>query len=183
MDALDAIVALDTSVLRRALGEPAWALPAFYAATVVGAGWGLFALVPFLVLPRTRRVTGVLLVALGVTNLLVSVLKWMVGRVRPCDALEWCHPIFVASPGGGSLPSGHAAGAFAFAAFVATREPRYALPLALYAVLVAWSRCALGVHYPLDVFAGAALGGTVGFAFARWSLVRGIGGAAEPNRV
>lgn len=39
-----------------------------------------------------------------------------------------------------------------------------ALPLTLFAVLVAMSRVVLGLHYPSDVLAGAALGTLLGLA-------------------
>src|SRR6185312_90854 len=112
------------------------------------------------------------LAAIVAQSALVSLIKATVGRVRPCDALAWCPPLGVPSPGGHSFPSGHAAGSFAFAAFVALRAPRWAVPAILWAVLVAWSRVVLGVHYPSDVLAGALLGTAVGIGFARASLRR-----------
>src|SRR5262249_43080605 len=139
----------------------------FYAATVIGAGWGLLALVPFAVQRSSRALTLWLFAAIAVTSGVVSLVKLIVGRVRPCDALGWCNPIDIASPGGASFPSGHAAGSFAFAGFVAMIAPRWA-PLAfVYAAVVAASRCVLGVHYPSDVLAGALLGGVLGALFAR----------------
>lgn len=163
---LEALAELDRSVLRGARDLPGPAISLFYVFTVIGAGWGLFAVLPFLARRATRGATLGLLGAVVATSGTVSALKALVGRVRPCDALGWCTPILVASPGGGSFPSGHAAGSFAFAAFVTMRSPRWA-PLALaYAALVAWSRCVLGVHYPSDVVGGAFLGAAIGAAFA-----------------
>ena len=164
------IQALDERVLRAALGFPAALVPLFHVLTVVGGGWALVALVPFLARQSTRVATAWLLAAITAQSALVSILKALVGRVRPCDALGWCVPLGVASPGGGSFPSGHAAGSFAFAAFVAVRAPRWAAPAFVWAALVAWSRCVLGVHYPSDVLAGALLGSAVGLGFARASL-------------
>lgn len=159
-------------MLLAARGEPPALVPFFHFMTVVGGGWGLVALVPFLVRRSTRACTAWLLAAVVAQSALVAILKALVGRVRPCDALGWCVPLGVPSPGGGSFPSGHAAGAFAFAAFVSVRAPRWAAPALLWAALVAWSRCVLGVHYPTDVVAGALLGSAVGLAFARASLPR-----------
>lgn len=165
---------LDERVLLAARGEPPGLVLFFYVLTVVGGGWGLLAFIPFLIRKATRAVTAWLLAAVVVQSALVSTLKALVGRVRPCDALGWCVPLplGIASPGGHSFPSGHAAGSFAFAAFVAVRAPRWAVPALVWAALVAWSRCVLGVHYPTDVLAGSLLGSAVGIAFARISARR-----------
>jgi undecaprenyl-diphosphatase len=158
--------ALDERVLAAARGAPRPLVPVFLAATVVGGGWGLVAIVPFLIRAATRAHAAWLLGAITAQSAIVSALKSLVGRVRPCDALAWCVPLGVASPGGASFPSGHAAGSFAFAAFVAARAPRWGPPAFVWAALVAWSRCVLGVHYPSDVLAGAILGAAVGLLFA-----------------
>lgn len=167
-----AIQALDEQILSAARGAPGSLVPLFYVVTMIGGGWGLIAILPFALRPATRRVTLWLLLAIVLNSALVSSIKFLVGRVRPCDALGWCAPILVASPGGHSFPSGHAAGSFVFASFIAAYIPRYA-PLAFtWAALVAWSRCVLGVHYPSDVLAGALLGTIVGLAFAHASKRR-----------
>ncbi len=166
------IQAWDESLLHTVRGTPGWAVPVFFVLTVVGGGWGMFALVPFLIWQRTRTLTLWLIGTIVATSSLVSSIKALVARVRPCDALGWCVPIGIVSPGGGSFPSGHAAGSFAFAAFVSVMAPRYAPLLILYAALVAWSRCVLGVHYPSDVFAGALLGSSIGWGAATWTRQR-----------
>jgi undecaprenyl-diphosphatase len=164
---LAGIQAMDERIMHSVHGAPAALVPLFYVATVIGGGWGMLAFIPFVVRQATRAVTLRLLAAVVATSALVSLVKALVGRVRPCDALGWCNPIDIPSPGGHSFPSGHAAGSFAFAAFIALRAPRWA-PLAFaWAALVAGSRCVLGVHYPSDVLVGAALGALVGALFAR----------------
>ena len=60
-----------------------------------------------------------------------------------------------------SFPSGHAASAFAFASGVAHDLPAAAVPLEAAAALVAYSRVHTGVHFPLDVIAGAVVGGAL----------------------
>jgi len=64
----------------------------------------------------------------------------------------------VPMPRSTSFPSGHAASAFAFAGAVGAELPLLSLPLHLLATTVAYSRVHTGVHYPIDVLTGAAIG-------------------------
>jgi undecaprenyl-diphosphatase len=58
------------------------------------------------------------------------------------------------------FPSNHASVAFAFGASVAWSSKHWSMALAalLMATAVAWSRLALGLHFPSDVLAGAVVG-------------------------
>jgi len=67
-----------------------------------------------------------------------------------------------------SFPSGHTLHAVAFSMVAIAYYPMLAWLLVPFTVLVAASRVVLGLHYPSDVLAGAALGAliaTAGFAF------------------
>ncbi|MEP7125907.1 MAG: phosphatase PAP2 family protein [Byssovorax sp.] len=156
------VQSFDESVLRATFGKPEWAIPIFIVFTTVGAGWPLLWLVPFLFQRSTRATSLWLATSVWLTSSLVNVIKGLVGRARPCDAMGWCSALQIMAPGGHSFPSGHAAGSFAFAGFVAVRVPRWTLVACIYAAIVAWSRCALGVHYPSDVLAGSVLGTMIG---------------------
>jgi undecaprenyl-diphosphatase len=72
--------------------------------------------------------------------------------------------------------SGHASNAFAVAFFMITSlsgKRKYILPAAMvYAILTAYSRIYLGVHYPGDILMGAIVGALLGtgLAFAHEKL-------------
>ncbi len=87
------------------------------------------------------------------------VLKARIRRHRPrvtiVEARAWLEPSDEFS-----FPSGHTAAAFVMATVLCTSHPALAPWFFGWAVLIGYSRVALGVHYPGDVIAGAALGST-----------------------
>ena len=60
-----------------------------------------------------------------------------------------------------SFPSGHTLHAVAFSIIAIAYYPALAAVLVPFSVLVALSRVVLGLHYPSDVLAGAALGAII----------------------
>jgi undecaprenyl-diphosphatase len=155
------------------------------ALTVLGSGWSMLALIPLLVRPRTRGLAAALIGTLGGASLVVFVVKQVVRRARPFAALDGVHALVFAPPTDFSFPSGHAAGSFAFATFLAMlllarpaasagpRTPRRwlaAASLLLVATGIALSRVALGVHFPGDVGVGALVGIASGTAGGRLYL-------------
>jgi undecaprenyl-diphosphatase len=102
-------------------------------------------------------------------DLLTVGLKAGFDRERPYEVVPSADPLLrwdVSS----SLPSGHAATSAAGAFILAYLIGRGGLALALLAVAISFSRVYVGVHYPLDVLAGAVVGLAVGVAAA--ALVR-----------
>jgi undecaprenyl-diphosphatase len=82
-----------------------------------------------------------------------DVIKLTVDRARPVDDPLVPHPTTH------SFPSGHATTSFACAATLAPFVGRRgAVVLYVLAAAIAYSRVYVGVHYPLDVLGGAALG-------------------------
>ena len=103
--------------------------------------------------PRWIRATAVV----GCAYLTSSSIKWSIGRPRP--VVEDL-PHLMATPTGLSFPSSHSTSSFAAAQAFGRLLPR--TPLLAAAGAMAFSRLYLGVHYPSDVAAGAALGTVVG---------------------
>jgi len=101
-----------------------------------------------------------------VADLLSLALRQLIGRDRPPLLYPLPKPL-VHTPGTGAFPSGHASVSFACATAIAWASPRLALPAYLLAAAIAFSRVYVGVHYPLDVIAGAALGTAVGYGVFR----------------
>jgi undecaprenyl-diphosphatase len=60
-----------------------------------------------------------------------------------------------------SFPSGHTLHAVSFSLIATSHVPELAPLLVPFALLVAASRVVLGLHYPTDVLAGAAIGATL----------------------
>jgi undecaprenyl-diphosphatase len=92
-----------------------------------------------------------------------------VGEARPYVA----HPdaqVLVAKTGDPSFPSDHAAMAGAVAAGLVLVSWRLGLVAAAFAMVMAFDRVYVGVHYPQDVVAGLALGAAV--AILVWVALR-----------
>jgi len=109
------------------------------------------------------RTTALVAATVWLTDLITLGIKLSVDRPRPFEVLAEADPLIVASVGT-SFPSGHASMSAAGAIVLASLAPRAWPLLALLAVVVAVSRVYVGVHYPLDVLAGLALGTIVGTA-------------------
>jgi membrane-associated phospholipid phosphatase len=93
----------------------------------------------------------------GAAYVISTSIKMAIGRRRP--VVEDL-PHLMATPTGLSFPSSHSTSSFAAAQAFGRLLPRG--PLLGAAAAMAFSRLYLGVHYPSDVAAGAALGTIVG---------------------
>ncbi len=116
-----------------------------------------------LVLPFIYGQPGLLLaIVLAVNGLactaMYKLLKHSTHRLRPCEADPQLTRT-MAPLDRFSFPSGHTLHAVAFTSLTCAIHPEWTWALVPFTVLVAASRLVLGLHYPSDVMAGAAIGG------------------------
>lgn len=126
----------------------------------------ILALLVALARGRTETRLGILFAILAVVvadQIASSGIKPMVERARPFEVIENTRKLIGAH--NFSFPSSHAANTFAAGVFLALRFARFRF-LLIIPLVVAYSRVYVGVHYPLDVAAGALLGAVIGAGFA-----------------
>jgi len=174
-----AMVFADASIAEDAKRAPALVIELFSFLTDFGkSGWFLWptgillaaiaalaspALAPldrFLLATIAVR-AGFLFTAIAVPGLFTTLVKRVIGRARPFvgeHADPFLYLPWVWRADHASLPSGHAATAFAAAVAVGLLWPALRLPMLAYAVVIAVSRVVLDAHYLSDVTVGAMVG-------------------------
>ena len=165
---MDAIFTFDrqlyTAIVTAASNNP---LLAALAIAVAYLNWnGLIWWISGVLIARARgwgrrALWGTLTVYLGLCDgwLVAELLKLVFRRPRPFSAvLDLPFPTLISEPTSFSFPSGDAAFAFGAAVALGHVAPAWRLPALLFAIAVAFERVAVGVHYPLDVTAGALIG-------------------------
>jgi undecaprenyl-diphosphatase len=139
-----------------------------------GIAWLTLAVVAVWVLRRPIVFPLVVIAYFG-SGAVSDVIKLSVDRARPVD-----HPL-VPEPTSHSFPSGHATTSFACASTLAPFVGRRrGTVLYVLAAAIAYSRVYVGVHYPLDVLAGALLGLAVATALRRLPAVLRRSRRAQP---
>jgi undecaprenyl-diphosphatase len=115
-------------------------------------------------------VVGLVLLTFACTDMISSsFIKPLVDRLRPCndpDLAEYVR-LLVKCGGGKSFTSSHATNHFGLAMFLGVVLKPFFKPalflLLLWAGTISLAQVYVGVHYPLDVIAGALLGSSIGF--------------------
>lgn len=134
--------------------------------------------------PKYRRIglgMGIaLIIGLVVCNI---TLKPIIGRIRPYDyeLQQFGNKIhlLIAPLHDGSFPSGHTLASFEAATVLLMNNKKMGIPAMILAVLIAFSRLYLYVHYPSDVLVSVVLG--IGFAFIGNLLAPKVLGWLEPR--
>ena len=167
---LDQLVALDRSLVE-AVGDLRWA-PATGLFILASAWWVKGPLYVLAGLIRDLRDRVVPVTAMAITAAFLAgdaasgAIKQAVDRPRPPLDDPARVDAVIALPSSASFPSGHATTAFAAATAAAVLMPRLRWPFLALAALVALSRVYLGVHFVLDILAGALLGTLIGLGTA-----------------
>lgn len=113
-------------------------------------------------------IIGLLLVVLFSDQFTSGFMKPFFARSRPCHDPEIGHLVHLAKSCGGQFgfASGHSANSFGIAMFVWLVFRSYwkwTWLIFLWASSVAYSRIAIGVHYPADIITGAIIGILFGY--------------------
>ena len=114
------------------------------------------------VFPKTRRTGLGMAIAMMIGLIVCNVtLKPLVGRIRPYDLqaeLGVTIQLLGEKMHDFSFPSGHTIASFEAAVVLLRNSKKMGIPAMILAVLIAFSRLYLYVHYPTDVIASVILG-------------------------
>jgi membrane-associated phospholipid phosphatase len=188
-----AMLWLDTPIMRAADGLPpgfrvfvneltdfgrgAWPLTPLVIALIAGT----VLLLPSLSLMTRGALTaaiikvGYMFVAIGLTGLADTIVKRIIGRVRPSDLGAFAYEPLSWRSDYASFPSGHAANVFATLVAVGLIFPRARPLLWAYALVIAASRVIVSSHFFSDVLAGAAFGAFGAIVIRDWFAARRLG--------
>ena len=146
-----------------------------------GIFWIICSLI-LMVFPKTRRTGLGMGIAMAMGLLICNVImKPMIGRIRPYDyqidilGKTWNDllvggKLLVDTPHDFSFPSGHTIASFEACTALMMGNKKLGIPATLLAILIAFSRMYLYVHYPTDVICSVILGtifGLIGFGIAK----------------
>lgn len=114
-----------------------------------------------------RRASLAAVLSAGLGLAVGKAISELVDRARPFVADPHGVHLFAAHAADPGFPSDHATAAFAIAVAILPRKRGWGIAALVAATVLSLGRVALGVHYPSDVLAGAALGSAA--ALALWT--------------
>ncbi len=121
-------------------------------------------LASFLLVDNDGKDVSLIAISLALALELSFLLKRLFNFPRPYEILNIPNLIFEAEA---SFPSGHATIAFAIIPLLKGKLEKYRLPWTIFAVIMAFSRMYVGVHFLSDVVGGIILGLGIGW-FIEW---------------
>lgn len=142
--------------------------------TLLGSGGAIWLLAAggMLCTKKYRRQGVILLVGLAAAVLVGNVcLKNLIARPRPCWRDDSVF-MLISVPTDYSFPSGHTLASAIGATVLTKTDRRFGWAAIPIAVIIAFSRLYLFVHFPSDILAGAVLGVIIGEAAYRLGMRR-----------
>ena len=114
---------------------------------------------------KKYRKTGIVLAIGLILSLVIGniMLKPLFHRLRPFQIKEGIE-LIISAPHDYSFPSGHTLASVISATILLLRERKIGIYALVLAILIAFSRVYLYVHFPTDILGGAILGVVIGFA-------------------
>jgi undecaprenyl-diphosphatase len=130
---------------------------------LANVGWILIiCAIIFLFFPKTRKIGLAVACALIFSLIICNVtIKPIIARIRPYDLREGIE-LIIARPTDFSFPSGHTSISFAGAIPMLMYNKKIGIPALLLAIIIAFSRLYLYVHFPTDVLGGMIVGSICG---------------------
>lgn len=125
--------------------------------------------------PEIKNLAIICLAALLFADIIALAIKYAVNEPRPFAALSDVH-LLITEDDPRSFPSGHATSTFAVITCLILNAKEYVKKnylliqcgLIIFGLIIIFSRIYVGVHYPLDVIAGAVLGIAGGFVINKF---------------
>jgi len=125
-----------------------------------------------LVLTRLNARLGYVFVAIALPGLFVTILKRLIGRLRPSELGPYVYVPWSWNAAYASMPSGHATTAVAAAIAVGALWPKARVVMWVYAALILASRVIIQAHFVSDVLAAGFVGGFGAILVRNWFAAR-----------